>query len=130
MCDVSSNVDLVREAFEAFMAGELDRALEFADPDIVCLRAPPIPDPQTYHGIDGVLHMYTDWTTDFDDFEMDALGYDEVGDRVFVEVLQRGTGTASGVAVVERFWFVYTVAEGKVTRMDACLTREQASAAS
>jgi ketosteroid isomerase-like protein len=129
MCDVSSNVDLVREAFEAFMAGELDRALEFADPDIVCLRAPPIPDPQTYHGIDGVLHMYTDWTTDFDDFEMDALGYDEVGDRVFVEVLQRGTGRASGVAVVGRFWFVYTVAEGKVTRIDAYL-REQASAAS
>ena len=123
---MSVNVDLVREAFDAFMRGEVDRALESADPDIICVRAPPIPDPQTYHGIDGVLQMYADWTTDFDDFEMEALDYDEVGDRVFVEVIQRGRGKASGVMVVGRFWFVYTVAEGKVTRMDAYLTSEQA----
>jgi ketosteroid isomerase-like protein len=123
---MSANVDLVREAFDAFMRGEVDRALESADPDIICVRAPPIPDPQTYHGIDGVLQMYADWTTDFDDFEMEALDYDEVGDRVFVEVIQRGRGKASGVMVVGRFWFVYTVAEGKITRMDAYLTSEQA----
>ena len=123
---MSANVDLVREAFDAFMRGEVDRALEFADPDIVCVRAPPIPDPQTYHGLDGVLQMYADWTTDFDDFEMEARDYDEVGDRVFGEIIQRGRGKASGVMVVGRFWFVYTVAEGKITRMDAYLTREQA----
>jgi ketosteroid isomerase-like protein len=126
MCEMSANVDLVREAFDAFMRGEVDRALEFADPDIICVRAPPIPDPQTYHGIDGVLQMYADWTTDFDDFEMEALDYDEVGGRVLVEVIQRGRGKASGVRVVGRFWFVYTVAEGKITRMDAYLTRDQA----
>jgi ketosteroid isomerase-like protein len=123
---MSVNVDLVREALDAFMRGEVDRALEFADPDIICVRAPPIPDPQTYHGIDGVLQMYADWTTDFDDFEMEALDYDEVGDRVFVEVIQRGRGKASGVMVVGRFWFVYTLAEGKITRLDAYLTREEA----
>jgi ketosteroid isomerase-like protein len=123
---MSANVDLVREAFDAFMRGEVDRALELADPDIICLRAPPIPDPQTYHGIDGVLQMYADWTTDFDDFEMAAVDYDEVGGRVFAEIIQRGRGKASGVMVVGRFWFVFTVAEGKITRMDAYLTREQA----
>jgi ketosteroid isomerase-like protein len=123
---MSANVDLVREAFEAFMRGEVDRALELADPDIICQRAPPIPDPQTYHGIDGVLQMYADWTTDFDDFEMEAVDYDEVGGRVFAEIVQRGRGKASGVMVVGRFWFVYSVAEGKITRMDAYLTREQA----
>jgi ketosteroid isomerase-like protein len=37
-----------------------------------------------------------------------------------------GRGKASGVMVVGRFWFVYTVAEGKITRMDAYLTSEQA----
>jgi ketosteroid isomerase-like protein len=123
---MSVNVDLVREALDAFMRGEVDRALEFADPDIICVRAPPIPDPQTCHGIDGVLQMYADWTTDFDDFEMEALDYDEVGDRVFVEVIQRGRGKASGVMVLGRFWFAYTLAEGKITRLDAYLTREEA----
>ena len=123
---MSVNVDLVREAFDAFMRGEVDRALESADPNIICVRTPPIPDPQTYHGIDGVLQMYADWTTDFDDFEMEALDYDEVGDRVFVEVIQRGRGKASGVTVVGRFWFLYGLAGGKITRLEAFLTREQA----
>jgi ketosteroid isomerase-like protein len=126
MCEMSANVDLVREAFTAFMSGEVDRALELADPDIVCLRAPPIPDPQTYHGREGVLQMYADWTTDFDEFEMEARDAFEEGDRVFLDIFQRGIGRASGVEVSGRFWFVFTVAGGSITRMDAYLTREQA----
>jgi ketosteroid isomerase-like protein len=123
---MTPNVDLVREAVEAFLRGDVDRSLEFAAPDVVSLRVPPLPDPQTYHGVDGVLQMYADWTTDFDDFEMEALEFTEVGDRVFVEVIQRGRGKASGVMVGGRFWLVYTVASGKVTRMAAYLTKEQA----
>jgi len=130
MCEVSSNVDLVREAFTAFMRGDVDRALELADPDIVCLRAPPIPDPQTYHGRDGVLQMYADWTTDFDEFQMAALDAFEESGKVFLDVAQRGVGKASGVEVSGRFWFVFTVAGGRITRMDAYLTREQALASS
>jgi ketosteroid isomerase-like protein len=123
---MTRNVDLVREAVDAFLRGDIDRSLEFADPDVVCTRVAPLPDPQTYHGVDGVLQMYADWTTDFDKFEMEALEFTEEGDRVLVEVIQRGTGKASGVTVGGRFWLVYTVASGKITRMDAYLTREQA----
>jgi ketosteroid isomerase-like protein len=50
----------------------------------------------------------------------------EVGDRVIVEMINRGTGKASGVVVDGRFWFAYTVAEGKVVRLDAYLTKVQA----
>jgi ketosteroid isomerase-like protein len=125
---MSANLELVREALAAFARGEFDQALEFAHPEIVSERVPPIPDPQTYHGTDGVLQMYADWTADFDEFEMDPVAFEEAGDRVIVEMLQRGTGRASGVPVVGRFWLVYTVAAGKITRQDAYLTREQAVA--
>jgi ketosteroid isomerase-like protein len=116
----------VRQALTAFLRGDIEAALELADPGIECLRAPPLPDPQTYHGLDGVLQMYADWTADFDEFEMEALEFVERGDRVLVYMLQRGTGKASGAPVVGRFWIVYKVAAGKVTRMDAYNTREQA----
>ena len=125
---MGANTELVREALEAFARGEFDRAFEYAHPEIVSERVPPIPDPQTYHGVAGVLQMYADWTADFDEFEMDPVGFEEAGDRVIVEMLQRGTGKASGVPVVGRFWLVYTVAEGRITRQDAYLTREQAEA--
>jgi ketosteroid isomerase-like protein len=123
---MASNVDVVREATEAFLSGKLERARELTDPDIVCVRPPPFPDPQSYHGFDGVVAMWVDWTGEFEDFEMDALGFEDLGDRVLVEVEQRGRGKASGVTVVGHFWFLYALADGKVTRLEAYLTREQA----
>jgi ketosteroid isomerase-like protein len=123
---MGDSVEIVREALEAFLRGDTERALELADPDIVSVRAPPIPDPQTYRGTDGVLQMWADWTTDFDEFEMEALDYIERGDRVIVEIIQRAIGKASGAPVDGRFWFVFTVAAGRLIRMDAYLTKEQA----
>jgi ketosteroid isomerase-like protein len=57
---------------------------------------------------------------------MEAFGFEDLGDRVLAEVVQRGRGKASGVTVVGRFWFLYALAGGKVTRLEAFLTREQA----
>jgi ketosteroid isomerase-like protein len=124
--EMPSNVDAVREATDAFLSGNLKRARELTDPGIVCVRPPPFPDPQTYHGFDGVVAMWGDWTGEFEDFEMESLGFEDLGDRVLAEVVQRGRGKASGVTVVGRFWFLYALAGGKVTRLEAYLTREQA----
>ena len=122
-----SNMDVVREATEAFLSGELERARELTDPGIVSVRPPPFPDPQAYHGFDGVTAMWVDWTAEFEDFEMESLEFEDLDDgRVLVEVAQRGRGRASGVDVVGRFWFLYTLAGGKVTRLEAYLTRDQA----
>jgi ketosteroid isomerase-like protein len=70
--------------------------------------------------------MYADWTADLRDFEMEVLEYTEVGDRVIVEMVQRGTGRASGAAVSGHFWFVFTLADGKIARQDVYSTSEQA----
>jgi ketosteroid isomerase-like protein len=120
------NTEIVREGLDAFFKGDLERALAFADPDVVSVRHAPIPDPQTYRGREGILEMLADWTTDFDEFEMEALEYREVGDRVLVDVEQRGIGKASGVEVAGRFWISYTFVDGRVTRMEAFLTLQQA----
>src|SRR5919112_252036 len=113
---MGANTELVREALAAFVRGEIDRSLEFAHPDVVSFRAPPLPDPQTYHGIEGIVQMYADWTADFEQFEMDIVEFTETGDRVVAEMVQRARGKASGAAVEGRFWFVYTVAAGKIVR--------------
>jgi ketosteroid isomerase-like protein len=125
---MSANEDLVREAFSAFMSGDVDRALAATHPDVISVRAAPLPDPQTYHGREGILQMYADWTADFEEFEMNPVEFTEIGDRVIVEMIQRGTGRASGVTIEGLFWLVYTVAGGRITRQDAFLTREQALA--
>jgi ketosteroid isomerase-like protein len=121
------NVRLVRQGVQAFIDGDAEGALEMVHPDMVSARVAPLPDPQTYRGIEGVLQMYADWTADFEDFEMWIGECFEAGDdRVVVELTQRGTGRASGAPVEGRFWFVYTVAGGKTVRQDAYASREQA----
>jgi ketosteroid isomerase-like protein len=129
MCGMSANVDLVREGLGAFLRGDWERALSFAHPDVVSFRAPPLPDPQTYHGTAGMVQMYADWTSAFDEFEMEPIEFSEIGDCVVVEMINRGIGKASGVEVVGRFWFVYTVSDGQVVRQDAFASRQQAVAA-
>lgn len=120
------NVELVREGWAAFLSGDVERALEKVHPDAVAVRAPPLPDPQTYHGPDGVLQMYADWTAEFGEFEMATREFKDVGDRVVVEVFQRGRGRASQAAVEGSFWFVYTVTDGKIVRQDVFKDRDQA----
>jgi ketosteroid isomerase-like protein len=123
---VSSKRDLVREAIGAFLRGEVDRSLGFADPDIVSFRAPPLPDPQTYHGPAGVMQMYEDWTAEFGEFDMEVTEVAETGGRVIVEMVQRGTGRSSGAPVTGHFWFVFTVADDKIARQEVYGSREQA----
>lgn len=70
--------------------------------------------------------MWADWTAEFDRFEMTTGSFAGIGKRVVVEVTQRGTGTSSGVEVEARFWFVFTVAAGRVSRMDVFASERQA----
>jgi ketosteroid isomerase-like protein len=124
---MSANADVVREGLAAWRRGDVDTALSFAHPEIVSVRAAPLPDPQTYHGHEGIFEMYGDWTTDFSDFEMYPDEIEDLDDdHVLVHMIQRGIGKASGVEVVGRFWFLYTFSGGMAVRQEAHATREQA----
>jgi ketosteroid isomerase-like protein len=122
------NVRIVRHGLELFLCGEVDAALEKTTPSVVAVRHAPLPDPQIYHGTGGLRQMWSDWTTDFDRFEMTVGAIADLGDRVLAEVLQRGTGRRSGVEVEGRFWFLYTLDEGRVSRLDAFGSPQQAMA--
>jgi ketosteroid isomerase-like protein len=123
---MSENVELVREGLAAWLSGDVDRAVRVLQPDVVSIRMPPIPDPQIYHGVAGIQQMYDDWTAQFGEFDMAPVDFLDAGDRVVVEMLQRGTGRASGAAVAGRFWFVFTIVDRKVARQEVYNSREEA----
>jgi ketosteroid isomerase-like protein len=123
---MSENVELVREGIAAWLSGDVERASELVHPDVVSIRMPPIPDPQTYHGVAGIQEMYDDWTADFGEFEMEPLEFVDAGERVVVGMIQRGTGKASGASVEGRFWFVFTIVDRRVTRQEVYNRREEA----
>jgi ketosteroid isomerase-like protein len=120
------NIDLVMEGLEAFLSGNVGRALELAHPDVTTFRAPPLPDAQTYEGRRGIVEAYLDWTTDFEDFQVSPQEVLGTGDVVVVEARQRGRGRSSGAPVEGRFWSVYTVEGGKVSRWEIFSSRREA----
>jgi ketosteroid isomerase-like protein len=122
-------VELVREAIAAFAREDFRVAGSFVHPDVVSIRNPPLPDPQTYRGMDGVLQMYADWTAEFGDFEMEVGETAASGPHVVVELVQQAKGRASGALVEGSFWAVYTVTDGKISRQDVYIDRSQARAA-
>ena len=122
----ADRVAIVRRALNAFLDDDLDAALALASPEIVAVRMPPLPDAQVYRGREGVLEMWSDWTAEFEEFEMTVDALAEVGGRVVGEVIQRGTGRASGVKVEGRFWLVYTLAGSLIVRLEVFASESQA----
>jgi ketosteroid isomerase-like protein len=120
------NIELVRRGIAAFLGGDRDTALATASPDVIAVRTAPLPDAQIYHGHEGIERMWADWTAEFDRFEMATRCFAEIGGRVLVEVIQRGAGKNSGVEVEGRFWFVYTIADQLIARMDVFASESQA----
>ena len=126
--EARDRIQLAREALDAFMRGDVKTALAPASEDVVSVRTAPLPDPQTYHGPEGVIAMWNDWTSQFSEFVMTIETAVEDGDRVIATVLQRGIGRASGAEVEGRFWLRYTFDGDRVVRFEAFATEAQARA--
>jgi ketosteroid isomerase-like protein len=121
------NVEVVRRSFEAYSRGSVADSLSDFDPDVVTRRVAPAPDPQTYHGHDGLLQVVSDWTQDFERFVATAEEFvDADPDRVIARIHQEAHGKHSGAPVEADFWFVYTLRNGKITGLDMYMEKRQA----
>ena len=116
------NVEVVREAWDAYSRGDYDRIAGFHDPHIVVVT---LEDGAVY-GNDAVLANYKRWNEAWERAETtleEVIGH---GDRVFVAVQFHGRGRASGVELKTRFYEVFMVRDGKVLRIDEYATRDEA----
>ena len=116
------NVEVVREAWDAYSRGDYDRIAGFHDPHIVVVT---LEDGAVY-GNDAVLANYERWDEAWEEAETtleEVLGH---GDRVFVAARFHARGRASGVEVETRLYEVYTVRDRKVMRVEEFSERGEA----
>jgi ketosteroid isomerase-like protein len=116
------NVEIAQGLLEACSRGNLDEALADADPEIVWN---PSQEGES-RGIDAVRATMERWETAFEDLEVTPEETIEVGDRVVVKTHVSGRGRGSGVDVDTRSYMVWTIRNGKVTRMDEFTDRADA----
>jgi ketosteroid isomerase-like protein len=116
----------VRDLYDGWMTGDVDRALRCVDPGIVWEAISDAPDAGTYRGHPGVRRYMEDWLEDFD-FDRMELG-EVVGesDRLVVSQTGRGTGKASGVDTVIEYAVAYWFGDGKINAIKEFRTMEEA----
>jgi ketosteroid isomerase-like protein len=120
------NLAVVEEAFEAYYRGDVGRAAELADPDIVVNQPAEMPETETFHGPQGFIEAIEKWEGEWDDFRVERLSTRAVGDHVLTTVRQRGRGKGSGAEVEGVFTFVFTLRAGKLVRWQMFADERQA----
>jgi ketosteroid isomerase-like protein len=121
------NVEVIRDSIAAMNEGDYGRAMGHLADDVV-FEAPAGIRGGTFRGREAVSEWFADWFRIFDsNVHTDIREIAEIGDDgVFAVSAVRGRGRGSGVDVGETFAYLYWLREGKVTRMEGYLSREEA----
>ena len=121
------NVEIVQGGYAAFLRGDITGALAYVDEHFIATRVAPMPDVRPYNGPKGLLRILADWVEGFDDFEMSPEEFiDANREQVLARVRQRAIGAQSRVPIEADFWFVHTLRNRKLVRMDIYASESQA----
>jgi ketosteroid isomerase-like protein len=81
---------------------------------------------EAYRGPQALLDWLDEGDDAFDDFAVELLEVEEIGGHVVVSMRQRGRGKASGAEVDDLITHVWTVRDGRGTRLQSFAQREDA----
>ena len=120
-------VDALRANFDQFARGDFSAYVQLPD-EFELVTAPEMPDAGTYRGEAGRRWLAA-WVESFDRLTLEATEFIDAGDRVFIELIQRGAPRDGGIPMELRTWSVTTVRDGIVARIELFLARSPALAA-
>ena len=115
------NVEVVQKLYDALSGRDLFSVLHLIAPDIE-LRTTV----ETYRGVEGIEAFMAEVERTFEDYTATAGKIADAGDRVVVEVHQRGRGRESGIDIDHTFTHVWTLDDGLVTSLRAFTDRSEA----
>jgi len=123
-------VEIVREAIAAFNSGDLDRVLASLGPDFEGSVAPELSaEPDTYRGSEGIKRYFASFREAFEEIGFEIEDLEDAGDRVVIGMRMSALGKLTKIRVEQRNAGVWTVLDGKVSRVETYATFEDARAA-
>jgi len=113
------NAEIVRRGFAHFQAtGDLLEEIMAPDFGWDMSKFTGWPERQVYEGIEGARGFVRDWSDAWDDWQLDVEAFYDTGDKVVAVVHQRGKSKTTGLPVDMSFAQVFTLRDGKETRME------------
>jgi ketosteroid isomerase-like protein len=119
--------DLVRNAYEGFAQGDLERILPLLHSDFELHEEPELPGGRVWHGPDGFRAYLNEAGARWRELVVEIDDVTPVNSStVVVSGTMRGTGSMSGADVDARFGHVFELRDGLAVRMRMFFDREQA----
>jgi ketosteroid isomerase-like protein len=118
------NVAIVRRAYEAIDARDVDELKAMTAPDLI-LRASSATDGKVHHGPEGIAEIFQAIRDRWRDFRVQALEFYEAGNRVLVlgTILTKGKDEDGIASTAGQVW---TLEDGKVVAVEGYLDTESA----
>jgi ketosteroid isomerase-like protein len=127
------NVEIVRSIYDAVVQRDDVTPFEFYAEDIVWdmsnLRRAALYMKPVYHGHEGVRECWRESLAAFGEVDFEVEELIDAGDQVLAAIRERDAGRASGVSVEASHVAVWTLAAGKVIRLQIFDNRQAALAA-
>jgi ketosteroid isomerase-like protein len=121
---------LIRDAFVAFEARNVDGLMAFLHPSVESRVFAPLMNVGTWQGYPGFIQMTADWEDAFGAITYEITGMEAVDDRnVLVAVHQEATGAGSGIPVALDVYFLIDFEGEQVVRFQIHANRDSALAA-
>ena len=111
------SAEVVREMYEAFHAGDAEKALGRFAADVLVDPTNARPDLGVGKGREFVQATVASWMGTFEEWREEIEEIRELGSRVLVLSVQRGRGKGSGVEVEAHYALLYEVHGGEITGM-------------
>jgi ketosteroid isomerase-like protein len=113
----SANVQVLRRLERFLNSRDLHAYLELMDPAVKWQVSHEDPDATVHRGRDEVRGYLEGWIASSADLRIDLVVIGEDGDEVRAEIRMSGHGTESGVPFDQWAAFVFTIRDGRVTKV-------------
>jgi len=122
------NVEVVKAAYVAWNAGDMDAFCELYDPDVIARPPERWPEPGPFVGRHAVMRQFEQLRATWDADAVEPISdFLDAGERVVVRMIWHGAGF--GPEANLEFTHVYTVIDGKIARITGFPGEEEAIAA-
>jgi ketosteroid isomerase-like protein len=118
------NVEALRAAFEQYAHGDFSPIDALGD-DFELVTSPEAPDAGTYRG-EEARRWLREWVASFEGMTIEATEIRDCGDKVFLEMIQRGRPPGTAASVMGHWWQVSTFHEREIVRAEMFPERLQA----
>ena len=125
----SARVDRLERTYADINRGDLQSALEVADPAIEWQTPTAFPGAPRFHSRDEVIAFFTEAMRSVEGFRIDVESYDERGDHVLVVQRHSMRGAESGIPAERRMAHLWRFDGERAVEFEAFLDVDAATAA-